>query len=1130
VVEFRILGAFEVAQDGQPLALGGAQQRSVLALLVLHRGEVLSTDRLVDELWGERAPATAHKTVQVYVWNLRRALGDGVIVTRGRGYVLIVQAPQVDVGRFEALVGEGRRALGEGDPGRASVLLGAALALWRGEPLADFAYEPFAQGEIARLEEARLAALEDRIEADLALGRHAALVAELEGLVAANPLRERLRGQLMLALYRSGRQADALENYRKARRELIDELGIEPGPGLQELEGAILAHDPALKAPPQRSAFVPVIAARRGWRGRVLLAAGGALLFAAITLVAVRLSGSGGSAPQVTANSVAVIDARVGNVVARVPAGARPSQLAVGDGGLWVANLGEGTFSEIDLRTRQVIRTLATGTTAATTIAGVTVGSGAIWAIDSTAVVRRLDLRDDTVQSESVGGQVSSSYWTVGPDVAATGAGGVWVLTGNSAVARLDPESARLVDNIALGTDPASVAVGDGSVWVTDSADGTVSRIDASSDAVTQTIPVGRGASGIAVGADGVWVANTLDNSVTRIDPVTGAATDTIPVGKGPRGVAVGASAVWVANSRDGTLSRIDPASRRVVATIRIGQSPEDVTVVGGSVFVSVQAGGVGFAPVRGGLTLRILAESDPLQSTDPAIGASDPALGRQLTYLTCATLLNYPDRPAPAGEQLVPDVARSLPAVSDGGRVYTFELRPGVRFSPPANAPVTAQAFRRAIERALNPRMASPWAFEVQDIAGAHAYATGRAGTVAGVSASGLRLTVRLTAPQADFPSRIAAQGFCAVPPDTPIDPNGIEGIPEAGPYYVATHIPNETLILKRNPIYSGTRPRNVSEIDVTIGVAGNRATQQVLSGMADYTEAVPPNTLGSLSARYGPASADARGGGQRYFQGPGLGFHYLVLNVHRPLFAQTALRQAVNYAIDRRALTAAANAADPYAGHQPTSGYLQPGIPGYQPAAIYPLGEPDVARALRLTGGTMRHAVIYGYTLPPGPQLAQIVKTDLAAIGIETDVRLFGKPGMYNRILNPNEPWDIALAGWGVDHADPSDEINTLFDSSSIPPTPLPPNAANLYSNLGRFSDPAFDRRMRTAATLSGTARERTYGQLAIDLARDAAPVAAWGVPYTRNLFASRIGCQAYQPIYGFDLATLCLHRARD
>jgi ABC-type transport system substrate-binding protein len=235
------------------------------------------------------------------------------------------------------------------------------------------------------------------------------------------------------------------------------------------------------------------------------------------------------------------------------------------------------------------------------------------------------------------------------------------------------------------------------------------------------------------------------------------------------------------------------------------------------------------------------------------------------------------------------------------------------------------------------------------------------------------------------------------------------------------------------------------------------------------------------------------------------------------------------VNYAIDRRALTAAANAADPYGGHQPTSGYLQPGIPGYEPAAIYPLRKPDLARARRLAGGTIRHGVIYGYTLPPGPQLAQIVKTDLAAIGIEMDIKLFGKPAMYNRILNPNEPWDIALVGWGIDHADPSDEINALFDSSSIPPVPPPPNAANLYFNYGRFSDPAFHRRMRAAATLFGTARERRYGQLAIDLARDAAPAAAWGVPDSRNLFATRIGCQIDQPIYGFDLATLCLRRPR-
>jgi DNA-binding SARP family transcriptional activator/WD40 repeat protein len=247
-VDFRILGPLEVVHDNEPLVLGAAQQRALLAVLVLHRGEAVSIDRLIDELWGERAPATAAKTVQVYVSQLRKALGAGVIVTHGRGYRLAVDPEQVDAGQFEALRAEGRRALAEGDAARAKDRLCSALGLWRGEPLADFAYEPFAQGAIGRLQEARLAALEDRIEAELALGSDGELIPELESLVASNPLQERLRGQLMLALYRKGRQADALAAYRQTSELLREELGLEPSRMLQELERSILEHDSSLDA------------------------------------------------------------------------------------------------------------------------------------------------------------------------------------------------------------------------------------------------------------------------------------------------------------------------------------------------------------------------------------------------------------------------------------------------------------------------------------------------------------------------------------------------------------------------------------------------------------------------------------------------------------------------------------------------------------------------------------------------------------------------------------------------------------------------------------------------------------------------------------------------------------------
>jgi DNA-binding SARP family transcriptional activator len=244
-MDFRILGPLEVVDGDEPVTVPGVKERGVLAILLLHANELVSAERLIDELWSDEPPASARKSVQVRVANLRKALGSGgsQLQTQSPGYVLRVEPDQLDLHRFERLV-----AMADGaEPDVAADTLREALALWRGAPLADLAYEEFAQAPIARLEELRLVAVEKRIDAELALGAHGDLVHELESLVAEHPLREALRGQLMLALYRSGRQADALSAYRDARRVLGEELGLEPSPALQRLERAILSQDPALE-------------------------------------------------------------------------------------------------------------------------------------------------------------------------------------------------------------------------------------------------------------------------------------------------------------------------------------------------------------------------------------------------------------------------------------------------------------------------------------------------------------------------------------------------------------------------------------------------------------------------------------------------------------------------------------------------------------------------------------------------------------------------------------------------------------------------------------------------------------------------------------------------------------------
>jgi DNA-binding SARP family transcriptional activator/streptogramin lyase len=475
VIEFRILGPLEVLADGRPVTLGGPKVRALLAILVLHRREVVSTGRLIDALWGERASPTAAKTVQVYVSNLRKALGDGLLVTRAPGYVLQAETDQVDLDRFTELVAAGRDALQSDDPQLASGTLRQALALWRGPPLADFGYESFAQGQIARLEDARLAALEDRIDADLAAGGHAALVSELEPLLREHPWRERLQAQLMLALYRSGRQADALQSYRHARRSMVDELGLEPGRPLQELEQAILEQDPALDGPSRKPQPRLVAQTRQRRSSAWLIFAGGALLATVIALVVVQLAGSSASPVRVEPNSVAAINPRTNQVVAAVPVGSSPGPITSGSGSLWVANVDDQTVSRVDPASLRTLPTFSlTGRPT-----GVAATAGGIWVVQSSpqanVSVNSIDPQYDTVGPTQQLGNVTP----YGSGVVAAQGDQLWVAPSAGLLARLDPVTGRVVRQVDPNAGPSALAIGaDGALWVADSDANNVTRVD----------------------------------------------------------------------------------------------------------------------------------------------------------------------------------------------------------------------------------------------------------------------------------------------------------------------------------------------------------------------------------------------------------------------------------------------------------------------------------------------------------------------------------------------------------------------------------------------------------------------------------------------------------------------------
>jgi YVTN family beta-propeller protein len=587
-VQFLVLGPIQVRIGEKQAPITRRRHKALLAILLLHANEVVPRQRLVEELWEDGPPATADSALHGLVSQLRRLLetpdSATPIVTRPSGYALEVDPRTIDVHQFEQLVREGEVAAATGDHEDAARAFRSALTLWRGNPFEDIGDPSFVQVERRRLEEQRLHALESRIEADLQLGRAEELVAELQVLVAAEPYRERSRRQLMLALYRSGRQADALGEYRNARRLFADELGIEPGPELQALERQILRQDTALETPPTAAAPTGSGAGiRRRWYVAAVLVAAVAAAATVAALLLTRQPARARPPGLAPANSLAVIDPATNRLVGAIRVGATPIAVAVGEGSVWVANSEDGTLSRIDPKTRQVIRTIGLGTP----LADVAVGFGSVWAADGAAgSLTRVDPRTNAPvqtfhqrEEEPLVSPVAVSVVTADRSV--------WLASGTKRVLRLDPSTGRTIASIAVPVGPLALGAGQDAVWV-GSLVHRVARIEPATNRVANAVSVAAETEGIAVGHGAVWAAVCCD-SVWRIDPTTDVLTGTVRVGDVPSGVAVGDGSVWVASYGDGTVSRINPYTGRVVAKIRVGHGAVDVAVGYGAVWVAVE-------------------------------------------------------------------------------------------------------------------------------------------------------------------------------------------------------------------------------------------------------------------------------------------------------------------------------------------------------------------------------------------------------------------------------------------------------------------------------------------------------------------------------------------------------------
>jgi peptide/nickel transport system substrate-binding protein len=809
----------------------------------------------------------------------------------------------------------------------------------------------------------------------------------------------------------------------------------------------------------------------------------------------------------VAANSIVAFDPS-GSIAATVPVGTRPVAIASAAGSLWVANFDDRTVTRIDVSSRRVLSTIPLGG-APTALAAT---RGAVWVSDGTGQISQIDAGYNRATPLRRLVAAAAAYRrTSWPMLAAFG--WMWIVDPDGYVTRVDAESTRPLGSVDVGNEPSAIATGAGSVWVTNSDDGTVTRIDPATLLAT-TIPVGHGPAAIAANSAGVWVANAGDDALVRIDPQTNAVAGTTRVGDRPTAVLATASALWVANGRDGTVMRLDPRSGAVTKTIRLGGSPTALAFAAGRVWVTIAPAPQ--PPAAAGGAARLTMQDD-VASLDPALGVQQ---GSPVSYATCANLVTYPDSPSPAGSQIVPEVAEAVPAPADGGRTYTFTTRPGFRFSPPSNQAVTAQTFKATIERVTDPALKSPLARQFAGVLGYHTYVTGRSDHLRGVVARGDTITITLSEPDGAFLANLAGGAACAVPSNTPAVPGGLDDIPSAGPYYIASYTPGQQLLLRRNPNYHGDRPHHLDQITFTIGIDSSRALAEIEAGKADYAvDGLPRDAGPRLEAQYGPASMAARQGHQQYFISSANGMRLLHMNTSRPLFSNVRLRRAVNYAIDRSALAAQGRRfaeVNPFNAGQPTDDYMPPAIAGAPDLHLYPLGGPDLARAKQLAGHVHATAIMYTPNLPPWLQEAQIIQADLQPLGIDVQIKQFPIDDFFARISRRGEPFDLAVSGWSNATTDPA-QVLELFDGRTI--------RANGNVNFSYFHDPTFDRQLHAAAHLTGPLRYRTYSQLELDLERDYAPVAAFATDASRDLFSARIGCQLYQPVYGIDLAALCL-----
>ena len=1107
----------------------GRQGRLLFAYLVAARSRPVPRDELADAIWGESPPATWEKALTVIASKLRGLVAeDGITLTNAFGCYRLDLPEGTWVDLFAAASGaqdaEEALAAGELDQARAAAESAESLARPPFLPGEDGTWVEQKRRDLADIRERALSVLAD---ACLRSGAAREAAKWAEELIALSPFREAGYRRLMEAHVVAGNRAEALRVYEQCRQLLAEELGAYPSPETDSIYRALLeapqtsVRTTPVAEPTVEPGTVRALASPDGGS----TAPGGAGSRATVaeaprspSLCAhrrdrcrcggsargVRSGGSGGrAAVSAAGDSLGVVDARSGRLVAATGVGATPTAVAAGEGAYWVTNADRHTVSRIDSGTNAVVDTIPVGNGPS----GIATGAGAVWVVNSLdGTVSRIDPGTNTVvQKIPVGG---------GPRGIVYAAGSVWVAnTGDGTITRIDPESGRPTKPLQVAA--TELAFGAGTLWASQRAAGQVVRIDPTTGKqVFAPIHVGNGPTGIAFGHGAAWVANSLDGTVSRIDPETNSVTAAVLTGNGPDAVAVDPRGIWVSNQFDGNVVRIDPGRNQVAQRVSVGSRVSGLAMSGDAVLVAVPHSGAGH---RGG-TL-VLRTNGPRKKGDAdSIDSIDYALSlytyvSPLLRMTGDGLTAFNQVSGLAGTQPVPDLATSLPAPTDGGRTYTFQLRPGIRYSN--GRPVQATDFRSTFERFY--ALGSPVTDYDGIVGGAQCRKhPKRCDLSRGIVADDRAHTVtfHLTRPDPNFLYKLACPFAYVLPGGTPRRPAGTHPLPATGPYMIATYRPRRLLRFIRNPFFHewsrAAQPDGYPDrIDIRIAGTADEAIRDVVDGKADVVRLTKPWTPSQLSR------LELQHASQIHSD-PRWNLQALFLNTRVPPFNRLDARKAINLAVDRAAATSAwggPNVAEP------TCQLLPPNFPSYRPYCPYTAGStksgnwtaPDLAKAKALvarSGTRGMKVTVWAWSQAKG--FNQVAVKVLRSLGYRVAVKPVVGDRYWGAVGDSRNRAQIGFTGWALGYPDPGAFLAQVFSCAAF----LPGDPDNL--NPSAFCDPGIDRQMRRAQAeqLSDPTGSRARWQRVDREITDAAPWVPLMVTKDVNFLSKRVGNYQYSP----------------